>query len=95
MPWTEAIQQPGAAQMGIGRRLMESRPSLALVPDQDFIVPSGADECAGRGTLSSAATREADGSYAMVYVPAGTEVRVNMRSRRGESQSVVVQSAEW
>ena len=38
MPWTEAIDQPGAGQMQYGRALMESRPFLTRIPDPDVIV---------------------------------------------------------
>ena len=34
MPWYEAIEQPGAAQMQYGRALIESRPFLTRVPDR-------------------------------------------------------------
>ena len=37
MPWTEAINEPGAMQMQHGRHLMESRPFLLFVPDQEVI----------------------------------------------------------
>ena len=37
MPWTEAIDQPGAAQMQHARALLESRPFLTRMPD-DVIV---------------------------------------------------------
>ena len=40
MPWYEAIERPGAAQMQHGRALMESRPFLTRVPDPSIIVTS-------------------------------------------------------
>ena len=40
MPWTEAINQPGAAQMQHGRALIESRPFLTRIPDDGVIVPA-------------------------------------------------------
>ena len=40
MPWTEAIDQPGAAQMQHGRALIESRPFLTRIPDDGLIVPA-------------------------------------------------------
>ena len=52
LPWYEAIDQPGAAQMQHGRALIESRPFLTRIPDPDIIVTGrGADERARRGTL--------------------------------------------
>jgi hypothetical protein len=41
MPWTEAIEAPGANQMRYLRRLLESRPMLERVPDQSLIVDNG------------------------------------------------------
>ncbi len=53
LPWHEAIDQPGAAQMQHGRALMESRPFLTRIPDPDIIVTDRvADERAGRRTVS-------------------------------------------
>ena len=52
MPWTEAIDQPGAAQMQHGRALLESRPFLTRVPDRRrHRRRSRADERARRGPL--------------------------------------------
>ena len=38
MPWYEAIDQPGAAQMQHARALLESRPFLTRIPDPEVIV---------------------------------------------------------
>ena len=38
MSWTEAMDQPGAVQMRIGRQLIESRPILTRVPDDAFTI---------------------------------------------------------
>ncbi len=43
MPWYEAIDQPGAAQMQYGRLLMESRPFLSRIPDDSILVPHRSD----------------------------------------------------
>ncbi len=79
MPWTEAIDEPGAFQMGIGRRLLESRPFLTRVPDDLVLVPSGYPTLVpGAGTRRFVATRDESGSYAMVYVPVGRKFSVRM-----------------
>jgi hypothetical protein len=79
MPWYKAIDQPGAWQMQFGRRLIESRPFLNRIPDNSVIV---ADEIStsvpGAGRYRYAATRSADGSYLMVYVPVGRPFTVRM-----------------
>lgn len=84
MPWTEAIHQPGAAQMQYGRWLMESRPYMDFVPDQDVIVKSKVvTSVPGAGRYYFAATRTKDGSCAMVYVPCGRKFSVNLSKISG------------
>lgn len=79
MPWHEAIDQPGAAQMGYGRRLMESRPVLNRVPDDSVIVPDDPPSAVpGAGLKRFVATRDQAGTYAMVYVPTGRSFKVRM-----------------
>lgn len=77
--WREAMDEPGAFQMGVGRRLMESRPILTRIPDDSILVPSEFPTLVpGAGTRRFAATRDASGSYAMIYVPVGRAFRVRM-----------------
>ncbi len=79
LPWHEAIDQPGAAQMGYGRRLMESRPFLNRVPDDSIIVPADPPSAVpGAGLKRFVATRDQAGTYAMVYVPTGRSFKVRM-----------------
>ncbi|HVK11357.1 MAG TPA: glycoside hydrolase family 140 protein [Gemmataceae bacterium] len=79
MPWDEAIERPGAAQMGIGRRLIESRPYLTRVPDDSVIVPATVPTSVpGAGTRRFVATRDSSGSFAMVYAPLGRSFAVRM-----------------
>ena len=79
MPWTEAMDQPGAAQMQHARHLLESRPFLTRVPDDSLLVASGIPTAMpGAGTRHFAATRDESGSYAMVYAPVGRAFKVRM-----------------
>lgn len=79
LPWTEAIDQPGAAEMRHGRALIESRPFLTRVPADDVIVPSSVPTSVpGSGRYRFVATRDADGTYAMVYAPIGRAFAVRM-----------------
>jgi hypothetical protein len=79
MPWHEAIDQPGAGQMQYGRRLMESRPFLTRIPDDSVIVAADPPSSVpGAGLKRYVATRDSEGSYAMVYVPAGRPFKVKM-----------------
>ncbi|MGV3519368.1 glycoside hydrolase family 140 protein [Luteitalea sp.] len=84
MPWHEAIEQPGAAQMQHGRALMESRPFLTRVPDDRVLVESGIPTAMpGTGRYHFTATRDTDGTYAMVYAPVGRPFRVRMSAITG------------
>ena len=79
MPWTDALEQPGARQMQYGRQLMESRPMLTRVPDDSIVVPHRVETAIpGAGRYRYAATRDVDGTYAMVYAPTGRPFAVRM-----------------
>lgn len=72
-PWTEAIERAGANQVQFLRNLLESRPYLERVPDQDLLVtPSGLAES------HVCATRDAKGRYALVYLPTGEPVTIQL-----------------
>jgi hypothetical protein len=79
MPWREAIEQPGAAQMKYGRRLIESRPFLTRIPDDELIVVDRVPTSVpGSGRYRFVATRDLDGTYAMIYAPVGRPFKVRM-----------------
>jgi hypothetical protein len=85
MPWFEAIDQPGASQMQFGRRLIESRPFVALIPDDSIIVtdPRVPTSVPGAGRYRFVATRDEAGTYAMVYAPVGRTFSVRMDAIKG------------
>ena len=84
MPWTEALQQPGAGQMQFGRWLTESRPMLDRIPDDSIIVSDRvATSVPGAGSYRFVATRDMAGTYAMVYVPVGRTFKVRMNAIQG------------
>jgi hypothetical protein len=86
LPWQEALDQPGAAQMQFARRLLESRPYLTRIPDDSIIVAAEVPTAVpGAGRYRYVATRDADGSYAMVYVPVGRNFSVRMDKITGNS----------
>jgi hypothetical protein len=62
--WITALYRPGGSSMIFLRRLMESRPFFSRIPDQSLI----ADD-PGKGGLHLQATRDREGSYALVYFP--------------------------
>jgi len=84
MPWFDAIDQPGAAQMQHARALLESRPFLSRVPDDDILVPGRVPtSMPGSGRYHFAATRDTEGSYAMIYAPVGRRFTVRMNRVTG------------
>lgn len=84
LPWFEAIQQPGAAQMQYARRLLESRPFLTRIPDDAVLLTNAVPTSVpGAGRYRYVATRDAEGSYAMVYAPVGRPFRVAMQKIKG------------
>jgi hypothetical protein len=84
MPWRDAIQQPGAAQMQHARALLESRPFLTRIPDNEVLaahpIPTAMP---GTGRYHFVATRDANGSYAMVYAPVGRSFKVRLNKITG------------
>ncbi|NIM47925.1 MAG: DUF4038 domain-containing protein [Gemmatimonadales bacterium] len=84
MPWYEAIAQPGSGQMQFGRRLIESRPFLTRIPDDSILAPGPvATNPLGAGRYRFKATRDSEGTYAMVYAPVGRAFTVRMEVIRG------------
>ncbi len=78
-PWKTAIDLPAACQLRYCRELIESRPYLTRIPDagvwgQTPILKSDA----GTGADHVHATRDADSSYAMVYIPSSQRVTIDM-----------------
>jgi len=77
--WDEAISQPGAGQMQFARWLLESRPFLTRIPDDSVIVEGKVKTAVpGAGRYRFVATRDSEGSYAMVYAPCGREFSVRL-----------------
>ena len=84
LEWTRAIEQPGAQQMRHGRALIESRPFLTRIPADDVIVAGPVPtSMPGAGRYRFVATRDADGTYAMVYAPIGRRFTVRMDAIKG------------
>jgi hypothetical protein len=79
MPWFKAINQPGACQMQHAKNLLLSRPFLSRVPDDSVIVAGvNPNIMPGAGRSRFVATRDAEGTYAMVYAPVGRAFKVRM-----------------
>jgi len=73
MYWQQAITRPGATQVGYLKKLMECRPMLNRIPDDNIIV-------SGQGTKEQhmVAFRAEDGSYGMVYLPIGKPITIDL-----------------
>lgn len=85
LPWQEAIDQPGAGQMQHGRKLIESRPFLTRIPDDSVVVAQRvATSVPGAGSRQFVATRDSQGSFAMVYAPVGRAFKVRMDKISGQ-----------
>lgn len=72
LPWQQSLDHPGAFQMGLLRRLFESRPFQKLAPDSELVVngPSA-------GGAKIRAERADDGSFAFIYSPRGESFTVD------------------
>jgi Protein of unknown function (DUF4038)/Putative collagen-binding domain of a collagenase len=76
--WTEAIDRPGAFQVGYLRRLIETHSPLDRVPDQSIIV-----EGQGEKGEYMTAFRDQKNTLAMVYLPVGKKIGVNVTYLKG------------
>lgn len=84
MPWSQAIDQPGAAQMQHARKLLESRPFFTRIPDDSVIVTDRVPTSVpGTGRYHFTATRDEAGSWAMVYAPIGRKFSVKTSKLTG------------
>lgn len=67
-PWKEALDLPGAAQMGVLRAFFERLDWTKLRRDDDFLRKPGQPYAPAQKPLAALAK---DGSFAVVYLPAG------------------------
>ncbi len=78
-PWYESLPLIASYQMGYGRALMESRPFFTRIPDQALILDGQRD-----GLRHLSATRDRNGSYAMIYSEQGDSFAVNLQLLSGK-----------
>jgi hypothetical protein len=72
--WREALDAPGAVQMGVLRRVLEAQPGWwDAVPDQSVFVQEPAE-----GPLRDVAQRSADGGWALIYLSSNKRVEIQM-----------------
>lgn len=82
-PWYDALDMIGANQMKHLKNLMLSRPYLTRIPDQSIIVGENKS-----GAEYVVATRDQSGSYAMVYIPVGMVVKIDLSKLSGNTIKV-------
>lgn len=74
-PWPEALKLPGATQVGLARRLLESRPLGGRLPAQELL----ADD-RGEGPEHCQSLRAGDSSWAMIYTATGLPVTIRLET---------------
>lgn len=86
--WREALNDPGARQMAHVKALFATRRWWTLAPDQgDTFITAGRGAVGEDGYVSAA--RSADGTLAIVYLPEGRAITVNL-ARLGGSPSTTL-----
>lgn len=73
VPWWEAMDHPGAFQMGMIRRLFESRPFQDMIPDTSFVLDGPRS-----GGAKVRALRDRGHSFAFIYTPRGASVTATL-----------------
>jgi hypothetical protein len=81
-PWNEALFLPGARQMHHAKDLLLARPFLTRIPDQGLLASDP-----GMGTDHVQATRDSEGSYALVYSASGQPFTVKMDRMSGTARA--------
>lgn len=82
-PWQQALDLPMANQVKHLKNLFLSRPFLNRIPDQTMV--AGKQEDNEHYVI---ATRDTEGSYAMVYFPSGQEKKLSLSNLSGASFTV-------
>jgi hypothetical protein len=81
--WKEAINFPGAQQMGYVKKLITSESMLDRIPDQALILSENPKDSA-----YCSATRAEDGKYAFIYTPTGRNLQINTENLKGKNLTV-------
>jgi len=83
IPWDQAIDHPGAFQMGVVRRLFAARPFHKLIPDPTLVVDGPRS-----GGAKIRAARAEDGSFALIYSPRGEPFTLNQQRIQLNQQGI-------
>ena len=79
-PWYEALHLAGSGQMKHAKALLLSRPFLTRIPDPSLLASEP-----GSGVHHVRATRDEEGSYALIYFPTNQRVEVDLEKLAGET----------
>jgi hypothetical protein len=71
--WQAGLSDPGSSQVQHLRNLIEAHSFLNRIPDQWLIVSR-----IGSGLDHVRATKASDGSYALIYIPRGTTIKIDL-----------------
>jgi hypothetical protein len=77
VPWYEALDHPGATQMGYVRRLFERYSFARLVPDASLVLDGPKS-----GGAKVRAARAEDGAFVLVYSPRGERFTIDKSALR-------------
>lgn len=77
-PWPEALDLPMANQMKHLKNLMLSRPVLTRIPDQSMVIDPQPED-----SNYVIATRDNNGTYAMIYFPTGKKTFLDFSELKG------------
>lgn len=81
--WQQAARAEAAEQMQYLKNLMLSRPYFSRIADQQMIHDAGHNY-----TDFVAATRDANGTYAMIYLPQNKPVKIDLSKIKGTVKNV-------
>ena len=84
-PWYEALDYPGAFQMGYMRSFFMSRPFYKLIPDQQLV-----SNDILRDSSPARAARADDNSFIVVYIPHGQNLDVDLSIFKGKEVDALV-----
>lgn len=82
-PWQEALDMPMANQVRHLKNLFLSRPFLGRIPDRAMVLDDQKDD-----ENYVVATRDEEGSFAMVYFPTGEKRTIDLSQLKGDNLNV-------
>ena len=89
VPWEEALNHPGSGQLGFLRRLMESRPFLTRIPDQEILTGDNPSHAWDHVRVTRDGTPgNQDATYIMAYTPCVRAFSINTSVISGKKLKV-------